>query len=144
MWPKSNFKMLKSKRYHVKVILKNSHSRYDFIHSRLASSNRHLIRHLSHWERKGWNNAWSSLLIHRSQFVRDNFRQQNPAQKLLCERSHLRIYRLTRQLEPLCTAFQVNPYFHKSTALLVDFLEIATLPTLFNRTHFEVNDFQPR
>ena len=51
---------------------------------------------------------------------------------------------LIRQLETLCTAFQVNPYFHKSTALLVDFIEIATLRTLFNKIHFEVNDFQPR
>ena len=66
-----------------------------------VASYNHLIRHLSRWERKGWNSAWCSSLTHRgiqsgggggSQFVGDNFRKQNPAQKLLCERSLLRIY----------------------------------------------------
>lgn len=50
---------------------------------------------------------------------------------------------LIRRLQTLCTAFQVNLYIHKSTTLLVDFIEIATLRTLFIKIHFEV-DFQPR
>ena len=81
----------------------------DFVQPTLEAvvSYNHLIRHLSRWERKGWNSAWSSSLTHRGiqsergggggggggQFVGDNFCQQNPAQKLLCERSLLRIYR---------------------------------------------------
>lgn len=51
---------------------------------------------------------------------------------------------LIRRLQTLCTAFQVNLYFHKSTTLLVDFIEIATLRTLFIKIHLEVIDFQPR
>lgn len=51
---------------------------------------------------------------------------------------------LIRRLQTLCTTFQVNLYFHKSTTLLVDFIEIATLRTLFIKIHFEVIDFQPR
>ena len=38
----------------------------DFVQPTLeaVASYNHLIRHLSRWERKGWNSAWSSSLTH--------------------------------------------------------------------------------
>ena len=119
-----------------------------------VASYNHLIRHLSRWERKGWNSAWSSSLTHRGIQSGGGGGGGNLEEIIFVNRIQLRAFMwlvtpkdlsgLIRRLQTLCTAFQVNPYFHRSTALLVDFIEIATLRTLFSKIHFEINDFQPR